>query len=319
VAKVINEEKVQMMTNTKKGGTEFGTLTLTNNQIENTIDISDALFSDDDITIDIDCIDLSAGDASIDATIDWPFDIFDVGTPLRKFTFPSDLLAIICELKNKQIGNVEIVQILEGFLLSGTLDIGDSELEKHFHNPSNAAKEKADDIRKHFESKFTVAALKSGDVSDTRKKMMRLLREDLSAKTVNSACFPLLVTIPDFYDEDLKLEHLQSHYRSEKSAYKNDMVPIAKTLYPVLKTSRGKSGGNGSSHSGASYFWVDEEKYVYRIWCERSNRLRPFLDYFFSKESVDFVIHKMSRDKIPSVDLFFYDVRQIQPAETIYI
>ena len=303
---------MQMMKNTKKDGIESGTLTLTNNQIKNTINISDTLSDNGDTVIGMNSPILNTEDANIEyATIDRSFEIFDVDNSLRKFAFPSDLLAIICELKNKQIGNREIIQILEGFLLSGTLDIGDHELEKNFHSPSDIAKEKADNIRQHFESKFTVAALKSGNISDTRKKMVELLREDLSVKTLNSSCFPLLVTVPDFYDEDLKLEYLQSNYRSEKSEYQDAETPAAKTLYPVLKTSRGNSGAN--------YFWVDAENYVYRIWCERSNRLRPFLDYFFSKESVDFFVHKMSRDKIPSVDLFFYDVRQLQIAETMYM
>jgi len=305
---------MQMIKNTKRGGIESGALTLANDQIENTINISDTLSDNGDTVIGMNSPILNTEDANIEyTTIDRPFEIFDVDNPLRKFAFPSDPLAIICELKNKQFGNREIIQILEGFLLSGTLDIGDHELEKNFHSPSDIAKEKADNIRKHFESKFTVAALKSGNISDTRKKMVELLREDLSVKTLNSSCFPLLVTVPDFYDEDLKLEYLQSNYHSQKSDYGWDAeTASAKTLYPVLKTSRGNGGG-------ISYFWVDEEKYVYRIWCERGNRLRPFLDYFFSKESVDFVIHKMSRDKIPSVDLFFYDVHQLQIAETMYM
>lgn len=301
------------MKNTKKAG--IGSGTLTESQIgSNTINIFDTVSGNGDIVIDIHSTEASTGDLSIDSVVKG---IFDENSSIQKFTFPSDPLAIVCDLKNKQIGNVEIFQILEVFLLTGTLNIGDSELEKHFHNPSNAAKEKADNIRKHFESKFTLAALKSGDVSDTRKKMMQLLREDLTVNQLNSAWLPLLVTIPDFYDEDLNLEYLQSHYCSEKSDYENIEVPVVKTLYPVTKTSRGNGSRytGGKSYPGASYFWVDDESHIYRIWCERTNNLRPFLEYFFSKESVDVAIHRISRDKIPSVDLFFYDIKKLYPAE----
>lgn len=296
------------MKNTKRVGIESGILDLTNNHTEKTIDMNNLGDIGGDVNI------------SQNAT---PISVFDESLSINKFAFPSDPLAIVCDFKNKHFDNKEIVQILEEFLLCGT-SICNKENEFHdvFHNPSNGAKEKANDIRNHFQSKFIVGTLKSGKLSTARKKIMTILNKDFINEPIDSSYHPLLTRIPDLYDEDLDLEYLRLNYYSNKSEYKVIELPVAKTLYPVLKTTRGHRSSfqaDGRSHPGASYFWVDEENHIYRIWCERGNRLRPFLDHFFSRESVDFVIHRMHYNKIPSVDLFFYEVEQIQPAEIVYI
>ena len=310
------------MKNTKKVGTEFGTLDATmtnkNQTLNNIIDLTDSHSAGGDITIDLDFDDDSDSDSF---TWNESYILEDLDIPVTFAAFPADPLAIVCELKNKNLSNPSIVHALETFAedkSNKSVINTDPELNRCFTNPSKAAKDKASDIRNHFESKFTIAALKSGTVSKTRKKMLRILRIDFSPTKPESISFPLLTSIPDLYDEDVKLKTLQDGYRNEKADYE-DVSYTTKTLYPVVCTSRGKNGGADSSHSGASYFWVDDDRYIYRIWSERSNKLRPFIDYFFSKQSIDFVIHKQKIDKVPSLDLFFYDVKNFSIAEIVDI
>lgn len=248
----------------------------------------------------------------------------DVFSDIYSACFPNEPIAIVCDLKNKGYKNKEIVSIFETFLSKDVNYHIQESILNCFFNPSDAAKEKSSDIKNHFRSKFALSALKSndGDISSTRKQILKIIQNDYgwSANT-KPISIPLLVTIPGFYDEDLQLAKLQNignHQKSDYTEYYKDDYPIVKTLYPALSTYRSGFGEFGNSYSGHSYFWVDSDNLIYRIHSSKSNKLRPFLEYFFSKEKGDFVIHKQKIDKIPSFDLFFYDIKDFRPAEIIY-
>jgi hypothetical protein len=254
----------------------------------------------------------------------------DTFSDVHDVVLPNDPLAIVCDLKNKQYENRDIVFLFEKFLSIGvtinstTSDEIEPPALKSFYSPSDGAKERAADIKNHFETKFTMEALKSknGELSNTRKKILTTLQNDYTISSGTTISPPLLVTIPDFYDEDLKLTHLQSVTRHQKSDYKtveNAEYPIAKTLYPLLHTVRNTYDRLNSSYSGYNYFWKDSDGLLYRINSSKRNELRPFLEYFFAKESVDFVVYKQKRDKIPSVDLFFYDMIDFRLADIIKV
>jgi len=318
VAKVTLVEKPPTTKSIKKGGIKFGVIkrmTKKNDSAAITIDLSEDCVIDhaNDIRIDVDTIDLSS---QID------FDLFDVdfsnldshGVSADKIIvkFPHNPLATICDLKNKHLDNREIIDLLELFFAD--LEIPQQRLVS-FYSPSDSAKEKAKDIKSHFASKFTFAALKheTGHLSRTRQDILDIIQQGVAANKCFKHALPLLVKIPDLYDEDIKLLYLQYYYRSEKSEYvEPNEERVTKTLYPVLQTER-----SGRDHAGVNYFWVDADDYVYRIYCERKNTLRPFLEYFFSKESLDFVIYNPRRNKIPAADLFLWDIKKFELAEIV--
>lgn len=314
VAKVIPAVKPPMIKSIKQDGIKFGVIkrmTKKNDSAAITIDLSEDCVIDhaNDIRIDVDTIDLTSQIDLDLSDVDFSnLDSHGVSADNIIVKFPHNPLATICDLKNKHLDNREIIDLLELFFAD--LEIPQQHLVS-FYSPSDSAKEKAKDIKSHFESKFTFAALKheTGHLSQTRQDILEIIQQDKCFKHA----LPLLVKIPDLYDEDVKLLYLQHHYHSEKSEYvEPNEERIIKTLYPVLQTER-----SGRNHAGVNYFWVDVDDYVYRIYCERKNTLRPFLEYFFSKESVDFVIYNPRRNKIPAADLFLWDIKKFELAEIV--
>jgi len=334
--RAIPEEKTPMIKSIEMVGIESGKKMKNKNhnitvELDNLVDKID--IDDDFITLDSNLNWVSLENAGMTIDLETELDNISLNafSDVHDAVLPNDPLAIVCDLKNKQYTNREIVSLFERFLSAGVTvncHTASGEIEtpilKSFYNPSDAAKERAGDIKNHFETKFTMAALKSenGDLSNTRKQILTILQNDYTVSSGTPISLPILVTIPDFYDEDLKLTHLQSVARHQKSDYKtveNAEYPIAKTLYPLLYTVRNTYDRLNSSYSGYNYFWKDSDGLLYRINSSKRNELRPFLEYFFTRESVDLVIYNQKRDKIPSIELFFYDMKDFRLADIIEV
>ncbi len=76
---------------------------------------------------------------------------------------------------------------------------------------SDAAIVHAQEIRKHFRNKILMVALRGHHVSDFRTALQEILEQDVETK---SSHLPILIRLPDYYQEDMFMQNLIDNYNS---------------------------------------------------------------------------------------------------------
>jgi hypothetical protein len=142
------------------------------------------------------------------------------------------------------------------------------------------------EVKEYFSKKLMWASLKASHMSSYRQNLMQYIQHPktvLSKKEIG-----MIVTLPYFYDEDKVLDTISSTYRVENTPrVKPNLAKILRELVFIHTTSRWIN-----KVKQITYWFADDNQYVYTIQVEENNVLRKFFeDIILTKSSSIFETH----------------------------
>lgn len=136
---------------------------------------------------------------------------------------------------------------------------------------SAKAIEHAQEIRKHFRNKIMLVSLRGHHVSDFRTALQEILETD----ETKSSHLPILIRLPEYYQEDKFMEKLMDNYDSVEYP-ENGYAKFDDTVTFVDKYTR-----YGKRNNFTKYFFVDSKKQIVTFkHIEQNSMFDPFVNYF---------------------------------------
>lgn len=182
--------------------------------------------------------------------------------------FKADPLALTLSFRDQGLENWKITEKLTS---APTWDLFAE--DRFFH--------RASEIKKYYRNKLMFKALKN-----TNHNMSKF-RQDLYNYVESSDPFsvykndiPMIVKLPDFYEEDVMMDAMVKKYKMTGDYETTQNVE--RTLYPLQKHHR-KTKNQDQKH-----FWFrDDNNLIYRIVIEPKNPLLHLFEKEFSKQSIN--------------------------------
>jgi len=140
----------------------------------------------------------------------------------------------------------------------------------------------SEEIKRYYRNRFVISSLKN-----TGQNMSRF-RQDLynfvdsqDPYTVYKNDIPMIVKLPDFYDEDVFMDGLVKQYRTADGDYRKNCSETV-TLHPIKKLHR------KTKRSDQFYYWFrDDNQLIYRLNLDPKNPLLHLFKREFERESVN--------------------------------
>jgi hypothetical protein len=184
-----------------------------------------------------------------------------------KLKFKGDPLALVLAYREKDMENWKITERLTS---SSTWDL--LATKEHVRQ--------ANDIKKYYRNKFILNALKHSDhgMSKFRRDLREYVESD-DPYTVYKNDIPMIVKLPDFYEEDKMMDEFQKEYHMTSEFY--TMYNGITTLKPLRKHQR-----KTKNHNAINYWFTDHSNRIYRISIKPDNELIHLFEREFDKDLV---------------------------------
>jgi hypothetical protein len=201
----------------------------------------------------------------------WYSDEFEVGATRPKgIAYQSDPLAIV--LMMKLFDGKSNYEIAHDIRTANTLVINNNEL------PQSAER-----IRKYYRNKLMMHVLKGGTLSQYRTDLRELVESE-NIYYIREDFIPMLVKLPDFYEEDTILDQLVKDYRTDARTYaKKGALDVTRTLMPIISNRRKTRNGDS-----VNYYFNDKENKLYKLEVGPNNPLKHLFDREFKKDQLVF-------------------------------
>jgi hypothetical protein len=184
-----------------------------------------------------------------------------------KLKFKGDPLALVLAYRENGMENWKITEHLTS---SSTWDL--LATKEHV--------QQANDIKKYYRNKFVINIFKHGDrgMSKFRQDLRDYVESD-NPYTVYKNDIPMIVKLPEFYEEDKMMDEFVKEYRMDAKHYEN--VTDSRFLYPMRKHHR------KTKRTDQLHFWFqDSNKLVYRINIDPKNPLLHLFEREFAKDKI---------------------------------
>ena len=200
----------------------------------------------------------------------WYSDEFEVGTTRPKgIAYKTDPLAIV--LLKKLIDGKANYEIAQELRTASTLEISNNDI-------LNAAA----DIRKYYRNKLVMLTLKGKKISKFRQDLYELVETD-NILYLREDFIPMLVKLPDFYEEDKMFDRFAKEYdTSDKTYHRVSGVDKKISLVPVEKHRRKTTKGDATN-----YYFTDHKKRLYKLELNPNNPCMHLFDREFNRDKLD--------------------------------
>jgi len=201
----------------------------------------------------------------------WYADEFEAGASRpRGLAYQSDPLAIV--LMMKAIDGKANWEIAHDIKNANSLVLNGDDF---YHS--------ALEIRKYYRNKLMMHVLKGGTLSQYRTDLREFVESD-NLHYIKEDFIPLMVKLPDFYEEDKMLDQFVKEYKTDSNTYnKKGAIDIKRTLTPII--SHRRKTRNGDS---VNYYFNDDEKRLYKLDVSPNNPLKHLFDREFRKDELTF-------------------------------
>jgi hypothetical protein len=142
--------------------------------------------------------------------------------------------------------------------------------------------QQAADIRKYYRNKLLLQTLKhtKANMSKFRQDLQNYVGNE-TPYIIDRADIPMIVKLPDFYDEDKMMDQFVKDYCMDLQYYQNTIATTQLTLYPMRKFHR------KTQRSDSMYYWLrDDANLVYRIELDPKNPCMHLFEREFANSSV---------------------------------
>jgi hypothetical protein len=134
-------------------------------------------------------------------------------------------------------------------------------------------------IRRHFRNKILIATLQSHQISPFRTKLDEILSDSSLLKIHH---IPVLLRLPDFYQEDKEMENIFENYSNiPLDEYDPIVVSFDGNVQFVKKFTR-----YGRYTDVTKYFFKNENNQVFCFKIDVSNHYSNLMDYFAKTDKV---------------------------------
>lgn len=189
----------------------------------------------------------------------------------EKLKFKSDPLALVIGFRASGMENWAIAEKLS---LSTSYEV-------LAHKDSVAQAEK---VKRYYKNRFMLKALKQGEqnMSRFRRNLYDFVESD-DPYTIYKNDIPMIVKLPDFYEEDCAMDNLAKEYNMTASDYSRVVHKLDSSfdLTPVARIDR-----NTKNSKDYNYYFADSDDKVYRISLKPDNPLLHLFEKEFGKERV---------------------------------
>jgi hypothetical protein len=131
-------------------------------------------------------------------------------------------------------------------------------------------------IRKHFRNKIMMVSLRNHHVSPFRTALDEIL---LTPGVLKTSHIPILLRLPDFYQEDKDMETLIDNYTSSDKDINQPIVSRDETVKFVKKFTR-----YGRRRDVVKYFFKNSDNNLYVFKMETDNAYSNLMDFFANPE-----------------------------------
>ena len=219
----------------------------------------------------------------------WYADEFEVGaTRPKAIAYETDPLAIV--LMMKIIDNKANYQIAHDVRSANTLIIDDENLLRA-----------AADIRKYYRNKLMMQVLKGKQLSKYRMDLQELVSSD-NVRYLREDFVPMLVKLPDFYEEDKMLDKFVKEYKTDKDSYKTNHLDTTLFLRPLEKHRRKTTKGDSTN-----YYFTDDSNKLFKLTLDPNNPCMHLFDREFNRNELAIKCNAVS-SAIRGTDIHFYSV-----------
>lgn len=140
--------------------------------------------------------------------------------------------------------------------------------------------EKANDIKRYYRNKLMLRTLKHSGQNFTKfRQDLRDFVESEDPYTIYETDIPMILKLPEFYEEDQMMDEFQKEYYMTSEFY--TMYNGITTLKPVRKHQR-----KTKNHNAINYWFTDHSSRVYRISVKPDNELIHLFEREFAKDLV---------------------------------
>ena len=140
--------------------------------------------------------------------------------------------------------------------------------------------EKANDIKRYYRNKLMLRTLKYSEQKFTKfRQDLRDFVESEDPYTIFETDIPMILKLPEFYEEDKMMDELQKEYHMTSEFY--TMYNGITTLKPVRKHQR-----KTKNHNAINYWFTDHADRMYRISVKPDNELLHLFEREFNKDLV---------------------------------
>lgn len=185
--------------------------------------------------------------------------------------FKTDPLALVMGLRAKGMENWAIAEQLSQ----------SPSWELVAHKDSVAQAEK---VKRYYKNRFMLKALKQGEqnMSRFRRNLYDFVESD-DPYTIYKNDIPMIVKLPDFYEEDCAMDNLAKEYNMVSDDYfkVGHKTETSFNLTPVTRIDR-----NTKNSKDYNYYFADSDDKVYRISLKPDNPLLHLFEKEFGKERV---------------------------------
>lgn len=202
--------------------------------------------------------------------------------------FTSDPLALVLHYRCQGLANWEIGSSL---LYE---DYKNKIVDKEFFR-------KAIKIKKYYRNKFMIKSLKdNASLSQYRQHLYNYV-DNNDPYTIFKNDIPMIVKLPDFYEEDTMMDDMVKKYQMTSDDYRRTGTDTVE-LFPLEKSRR------KTRHSDNFYYWFrDSDNLIYRISLDTKNVLMHLFDREFQKPSLH-VFSTFCATRTRGQDYVFYSL-----------
>lgn len=160
--------------------------------------------------------------------------------------------------------------------------------------------EQANDIKRYYRNKLMVRSLKHSDQKMSRfRSDLRDYVESEDPYTIYASDIPLIVKLPEFYEEDKMMDEFKKEYNMNEISYKN--YTATTKLYPLRKHQR-----KTSKTDSVNYWFRDIAGCIVKFQIDPKNQLlHLFEKVVFNKESIE-VTATYNKTKMRGQDYVYY-------------
>lgn len=190
----------------------------------------------------------------------------------EKINFKADPLALVMGLQAKG---------MENWAIAGQLSQSSS-WKLVAHKDSVA---QAEQIKRYYRNRFMLKALKQDEQSMScfRRNLYDFV-ESNDPYTIYKNDIPMIVKLPDFYEEDCAMDNLAKECNMTASDYSRvgNKLDSSFNLTPVTRIDR-----KTKNSKDYNYYFADSDNKVYRISLKPDNPLLHLFETEFGKENVN--------------------------------
>lgn len=220
----------------------------------------------------------------------WYADEFEIGASRPKgIAFKADPLALVLSLKDQNRANFDIAHDLPKMSeIFATKDYMHCALK----------------IRKYYRNRLVMQALKGIEMSKFRKDLRELVESD-NVYYLREDFIPMIIKLPDFYEEDTMFDSFKKSFKTTENAYyRKGFINHNISLFPIKQHRRKTRQGDA-----INYYFTDEVKHLYKLYLDPRNPCLHLFDREFKKDQINFTC-SFSGNKIRGTDMNMFYINE---------